>query len=552
MWPFYPFFKKSFILTEASQNTFSIIFYKKKKIAIRKQPKKRGLCMYALTVKEIQDILKKEHLLREVVIEDTWTNTIEQSETLQTTFYTLSYYSKEADASTLFFCKGKDFNKKYLTEAFSKGTRFYVSEKIYDEKDSVGFIVEDVRKALAVLAREFYANPQKKLKVAGITGTKGKTTTTYFLESILQFSTQQKTAVFTSIATTVDGETYEESRLTTPESLELYELMAKAVENEMTHLVMEVSSQAYKLERVYGLEFDIGVFLNISTDHIGPSEHPTFEDYLYCKRQLLLHSAQCVLYRGSDHFNLLKQDAEKSGKPFVYGDKHADSHYYIETSQTDSASFYVVANGEDTLQIEGGYSLSLPGDFNKENALSAIIVAALLGATKKQCQEGIKETSVPGRMETLTQKNGSKVYIDYAHNYISLKRLLEFVRKEHPEGKIITVLGSPGGKGLSRRKDFGKVLSSHTDIAVLTEDDPNFDDPEEIAMEIKSYMNKKKQTEIIGNRTKAIERALQLASSSADVVVLAGKGDMKYSIVKSKWIPYLGDFEVANQFINHE
>lgn len=505
--------------------------------------------MYTLTIKEIQSILKNEHLLREIVTPQTWTNHLEDPDVLASPLKSLSYTSQQTDATTLFFCKGAAFKHEYLTAAVHNGTRFYVSEVVYDEPHTVGFIVHNVRKAMAILAREFYGNPQKKLKLAGITGTKGKTTTAYFLGSILQTFTQNKTALFTSLTNTVDGKTYKEAELTTPESLDLYALMAQAVESGMTHLVMEVSSQAYKLDRVYGLEFDTGVFLNISTDHIGPLEHPTFEDYFYCKRQLVTHSDQIVLYRGTDFFSLIKQDAEESGSLFVYGDKHADSHYYIEPDLSDSTSFSVVANGEDTLEISGPYSLSLPGDFNKENALSAIIVAALLGATKEECYHGIKETYVPGRMETLTQRNGSQIYVDYAHNYISLKRLLEFVRNEHPAGKIVTVLGSPGGKGISRRKDFGEVLSVHTDIAVLTEDDPNFDDPEDIAREIKAHMNTDTPVYIIGDRIKAIEQALSLADSPLDVVVIAGKGDMTTSIVKNKKVPYLGDFQVAKQII---
>src|SRR5699024_1222613 len=149
--------------------------------------------------------------------------------------------------------------------------------------------VSDVRKAMAVIAREFYQWPQNKLKLIGVTGTKGKTTTAYLLKDILQYTTNHKTALLSSIEISVDGKNFVDAHLTTPESLDLYRMMAEAVENGMSHLIMEVSSQAYKLHRVYGLHFDVGFFLNISPDHIGPLEHPSFEDYFYCKRQLLVN-----------------------------------------------------------------------------------------------------------------------------------------------------------------------------------------------------------------------------------------------------------------------
>lgn len=506
--------------------------------------------MYSTTLEEIQDTLQNENLLREVVIDNHWQLRIHDPSTLETVLTDLSYDSMNTGKDTLFFCKGTGFKEHYLTDALQQGTRFYVSEKIYENQHAVGIIVHDVRKAMAVLARNFYGNPQKKLHLVGITGTKGKTTTAYFLESILRLSSRQKTALFSSIANSEDGKNYKEAHLTTPESLDLYQMMAASVRNGMTHLVMEVSSQAYKLHRVYGLHFDVGVFLNISTDHIGPLEHPSFEDYLYCKRQLLVHSDRSVLYRGSMHFDLLKEEAEQAGDVFIYGDQHPESHYYIDDQTHLSSTFLVASTQEDTLEICGEYSLSLPGDFNKENALSAIIVAALLGASKEHCQQGIRDTKVPGRMDVLSSKNRSTIYVDYAHNYISLKRLLEFVRQEHPDGKVITVLGSPGGKGLSRRKDFGEVLSALSDLSILTADDANFDDPADIADDIKSHMVKGALTEFIPDRELAIERAIRMAGSK-DAVVLAGKGDQTYQIIRGEWVPYPGDANVARKELKH-
>ena len=165
----------------------------------------------------------------------------------------------------------------------------------YEVPAQLGIIVTDIKKAMAVLSMAFYDYPQNKLKLIGFTGTKGKTTAAYFTKYILDVATQQKTALLSTMNSTLDGKTFFKSALTTPESLDLYRMMATAVANGMTHFIMEVSSQAYKTNRVYKLFFDVGIFLNITPDHISPIEHPTFDDYFYCKRQLITHSKVIVL-----------------------------------------------------------------------------------------------------------------------------------------------------------------------------------------------------------------------------------------------------------------
>ncbi|MDY5175049.1 Mur ligase family protein, partial [Enterococcus faecium] len=233
----------------------------------------------SFSLEDIRHLLLKEHLLKEFVSTKGWHLDVpEKAEFLQ-----LSYDSRKADASTLFFCKGMNFKEEYLDSAIEQGIQYYVSEQPY-ENSAVGIIVTDIRKAMALLAMAFYDYPQNKLKVIGFTGTKGKTTAAYFTKAILDHTTNKKTALLSTMNTTLDGKTYFKSHLTTPESLDLYRMMAEAVKNGMTHLVMEVSSQAYKTQRVYGLTLDVGIFLNISPDHISPIEHPTFDDYFYCKR----------------------------------------------------------------------------------------------------------------------------------------------------------------------------------------------------------------------------------------------------------------------------
>lgn len=338
----------------------------------------------------------------------------------------------------------------------------------------LAIIVTDIRKALALLSMAFYDYPQEKLKLIGITGTKGKTTVAYFTKQILDLATNKKTALLSTLNTTLDGVTFFKSKLTTPESLDLYRMMAEAVANGMTHLVMEVSSQAYKVARVYGLTFDVGIFLNISPDHIGPIEHPTFEDYFYCKRQLVANSRQVILQHEIDHFDLLQELAEKQMIPVItYGNEAAD----YQVKPLDHPLAFALSSTEDRLELNGEYKILLAGDFNKENAAAALIASALVGADQAAGRQGLAEALVPGRMNLLLKSNGAHIYVDYAHNYLSMKSLLAFAKEQHLNGKLLVITGSTGNKAESRRDGLGQAIGEYADIAVLTSDDPNFEDP---------------------------------------------------------------------------
>ncbi|MTD41928.1 UDP-N-acetylmuramoyl-L-alanyl-D-glutamate--L-lysine ligase [Erwinia sp. CPCC 100877] len=495
----------------------------------------------------IRECLLKEQLLKEFIADDNWTLHLPDSLTNKT-FQTLSYDSRQVNSDTLFFCKGLNFKAEYLEKAVADGLEVYVAEQPYEVNATLGIIVTDIKKAMAVLSMAFYNYPQNKLKLIGFTGTKGKTTAAYFTKFILDHTTNQKTALLSTMNSTLDSKTYFKSQLTTPESLDLYRMMAEAVENQMTHFIMEVSSQAYKTNRVYGLYFDVGIFLNITPDHISPIEHPTFDDYFYCKRQLIAHSKTMIFNRNSDHFQLLKETAELLHIPYlVYGDEQSGADYIYQTASADTLSFSIKAKNE-ALAVSGAYQLRLGGDFNKGNAVSAVLAAALTGATKDDCQRGIAETTVPGRMELLTHSNGAKVYVDYAHNYDSLKNLLSFVKAAHPDGRLIVVIGSTGNKAISRRKDFGKVLSELADIAILTTDDPADEDPAIICQEIAQHITSPIHIETVIDRGEAIAQALAL-SHSADAVVLAGKGADLYQKIHGEDTPYEGDYQIASRLV---
>lgn len=323
--------------------------------------------------------------------------------------------------------------------------------------------------------------------------------------------------------------------LTTPESIDLFDMMNQAVQNDRTHLIMEVSSQSYLVKRVYGLTFDVGVFLNISPDHIGPIEHPSFEDYFYHKRLLMENSRAVIINSDMDHFSVLKEQVEDQDHDF-YGSQFDNQ---IENSKAFSFS----ATGK----LAGDYDIQLIGNFNQENAVAAGLACLRLGASLEDIKKGIAATRVPGRMEVLTQKNGAKVFIDYAHNGDSLKKLINVV-ETHQTGKIALVLGSTGNKGESRRKDFGLLLNQHPEIQVfLTADDPNYEDPMAIADEISSYINH--PVEKIADRQEAIKAAMAITNHELDAVIIAGKGVDCYQIIQGKKESYPGDTAVAENYL---
>ena len=480
-----------------------------------------------IKIETVLNILKKNGLFREIINQGSYYYNYSDVD-----FDSISYDSRKVKERSLFFVKGASFKKEFLLSAISQGLDWYIAEQDYEVGISV-IIVNDIKKAMSLIAMEFYGNPQEELKILAFTGTKGKTTAAYFAYNIL--AQHHRPAMLSTMNTTLDGKTFFKSALTTPESIDLFDMMAQAVHNGRTHLIMEVSSQAYLVKRVYGLTFDVGVFLNISPDHIGPIEHPTFEDYFYHKRLLMKNSRAVVINSDMDHFSVLKEQVEHQDHDF-YGSQSSNQIH-------NSKAFSFSATGK----LAGDYDIQLIGHFNQENAVAAGLACLRLGASLEDIKKGIAATRVPGRMEVLTQKNGAKVFIDYAHNGDSLKKLISVV-ETHQTGKIALVLGSTGNKGENRRKDFGLLLNQHPEIQVfLTADDPNYEDPMAIADEISSYISH--PVEKIADREQAIQAAMSTTNQELDAVIIAGKGADCYQIVKGVKESYPGDAAVAERYL---
>lgn len=482
-----------------------------------------------ITLEKTLDILKNDHNLREIIFHNHYSLDWKENPS----FSKISFDSREADKSTLFFAKGATFKKEYLEQAIENGLTFYVSQVDY-ELDIPAIIVTDIKKAMSLIAMEFYGHPENDLKIIAFTGTKGKTTTAYFAYNILKQT--HRPAMLSTMNTTLDGKTFFKSKLTTPESLDLFKMMATAVQNGMTHLIMEVSSQAYLVERVYGLTFDVGAFLNISPDHIGPIEHPTFEDYFYHKRLLMANSKAVVVNAGMDYFDVVAQQVANTPHDF-YG-KGSDN-----TIENGRAFDFDV-----TGKLAGHYDIQLIGSFNQENAVAAGLACLRLGTSLADIQKGIAQTSVPGRMEVITQTNGAKVFVDYAHNGDSLEKLLSVV-EEHQKGDLHLILGATGNKGESRRADFARVINAHPNLhVILTADDPNYEDPQAIAEEIASQVTRPLDIQV--DREKAISQAMARTNNETDAVIIAGKGADAYQIVNGERTAYSGDLNIAKNYLN--
>ncbi|MCH4171270.1 MAG: UDP-N-acetylmuramoyl-L-alanyl-D-glutamate--2,6-diaminopimelate ligase [Lactobacillus sp.] len=498
-------------------------------------------------------ILKEHHLLKSSAIQ----------RDLDAKMVDITYDSREVKTDALFFCKGDNFRPIYLTMAKDNGAITYVAEQPYPEgKGMNAFIVTNIQKAMALLSAAYFDYPQDDLFVIAFTGTKGKTTSAYFTKGILDITTKHKTALFSTIDRVLGPKPEQrfKSDLTTPESLDLFRDMRQAVDNGMTHLIMEVSSQAYLRNRVFGLTYDVGFFLNISPDHIGPNEHPNFDNYLHCKLQLLINSRKCVINAQTDHFDEVYGAAKATTNPdsiylFAAADYQApqdvEIDFRFESQEADLGTskfiFTPVSTKAQVLGVKGDYQLSLIGDFNESNATAAIIAAAFAGADTEETQAGIVNVKIPGRMDSMTVPGHGVVYVDYAHNYVSMHALLSFLQREYKDPKLIVVVGSPGDKGVSRRPGFAKVLTEFAQEAFLTTDDPGFENPQSIAEQIdKDIDHSKVAVSIILDRHEAIKEAI-LASKPGDVVVLAAKGADAYQKVRGVDTPYETDLVVAKQ-----
>ncbi len=437
----------------------------------------------------------------------------------------ISYNSMEIAENTLFFCKGVHFKEQFLFDALNKGAVAYVSEKKYDT-DAPCILVSDIRKSMYLSANYFYDNVWSKLKLVGITGTKGKSTTAYFIKYIEDeylASLNKKPSAIVSSIDTYDGVINIESHLTTPEPFDLHKHFNNAVNSDIEHFTMEVSSQALKYGRTDGVTFTVGCYLNIGIDHISAIEHPDFEDYFRSKMKIFSQCQTAVVNLDTDRSEDVLKASQNALEVITFSTKNENADVYGYNIRKDGSDTVFTVRTKD---FDRDFTLTIPGLFNVENALCAIAVCCKLGIPENFIYTGLLKARSSGRMEVY--ENADKrvtAIVDYAHNRMSFENLFKSVRQEYPGRKVAIVFGCPGNKALIRRKDLGEISGQYADMIYITEEDPGEEPLQKISREIADFVEAQNgKYKIIDDRGEAISTAINEMGADS-VILITGKGN---------------------------
>lgn len=452
--------------------------------------------------------------------------------------------SRKALENTVFICiAGASVDgHSYAKQAYQNGCRAFIAEHPLDlAPDAVTIIVPDTRIALAAVSDTFFDHPSKKLTLIGITGTKGKTSVTTIASAVLNLA-GLKTATIGTNGIVIDGVTTPTLN-TTPDAYELNRAFAKMVEAGVKCAIIEVSSQALYMKRVFGLEFFIGVFTNLSHDHIGGAEHPDFEHYKNSKAKLFSQCKYGIFNSDDEHYFDVAKNARCICSTFG---TRAPADYLasdIEMSQSGDMSIqFSLKNNGMTFPLQS----CIPGLFSVYNALAVFAIATLLNVPHEKIAEGLKSAYVPGRFEIVGSLPGITTIIDYAHNPLSLKNVLTTLRAFQPK-RIVCLFGCVGGRTKTRREEMGKIASEYADFCILTSDNPDFEPPLEIIADIeKGFANSSCPYRVIADRSEAIRYALE-NSCSGDVIILAGKGHETFQLIEGERVPF-SEKEIVLEF----
>lgn len=438
---------------------------------------------------------------------------------------TVVYDSRKVKNNSLFICiKGAVADgHRFAQKAVEMGATALVVEDDVNAPENITIIkVENSRYALACISAEYFGNPAEHLKVIGITGTKGKTTTTYLVKSILE-NAGHKCGLVGTIETII-GDKVIKANNTTPESYILQSYFKEMVDAGCDCVVMEVSSQGLMLHRTAGFTFEIGIFTNIEPDHIGPNEHKDFDDYIHCKSLLFKQCKYGIVNADDKHADYIIKNADC--KITTYGfSENADLR--AENTELISKKGYLgVAydvKGSMTMRVE----IDLPGKFSVYNSLTAIAICHYFNIDEATICSALKDAKVKGRIEMIKVSDDFTLMIDYAHNAMALESLLTTLREYNPK-RLVCLFGCGGDRSRDRRFSMGEVSGKLADLSVITSDNPRTEDPQAIINDILVGINKTtgKYIEII-DRRKAIEWVIH-NGQPGDIIILAGKGHEDY------------------------
>ena len=438
---------------------------------------------------------------------------------------TLVYDSRKVQKDSVFVCISGSVRDahEFIPDVVKNGAAAVIVEKDVTPVDGVTYIkVEDTRLALAYMSAAYFDYPAKKIKTIGITGTKGKTTTTYMVKSILE-SAGIKTGLIGTIES-LCGDKHTPAANTTPQSYMVQKLFAEMADEGMDAVVMEVSSQALKLHRVSGFTFDIGVFTNLEPDHIGENEHKDFEEYMHCK-SLLFRQCRLGIFNGDDeHLEGIMKGHTCEVETFGYKSINNLVAENVELKKEHGAlgvKYHV--SGLLDFDVE----VNVPGKFSVYNSLTAIAICHHFNVAKEAIKEALCHVSVKGRIEIVPVTKRYTIMIDYAHNAMALESLLTTL-KEYEPGRLVCLFGCGGNRAKSRRYEMGEVSSRLADLTVVTSDNPRNEEPMDIINDILVGVSKADGRYVtIPDRKEAIRYCMENAQAG-DIIVLAGKGHEDY------------------------
>jgi UDP-N-acetylmuramoyl-L-alanyl-D-glutamate--2,6-diaminopimelate ligase len=435
----------------------------------------------------------------------------------------------------------------YIDTAIEKGAKMIIVEKkdIKLEEDITYVYVENIRKNLGIIASNYYNWPQNKIKIIGVTGTNGKTTSTYILENILENTSRIGTTGHRIL------DVNKETTNTTPESIDLIKLLDESVKKGVEYFIMEVSSHALEIGRVEMLQFDSAIYTNLTQDHLD--FHETMENYFQAKNKIfskLRDDSSSAIVNADDFYGIriLQENKSRKNNFMSYSITDKASDIYGEVLEYNNFGMKIKIVYENK---EYTFNSKLVGNYNLSNILSCVGVLVKLGIEMNDIIEKIQKIeSVPGRFQLIENDKRIRVVVDFAHTEDGLINVLQTL-KEMTKNKVITIFGAGGDRDKAKRKKMGIAATKYSDYIIITSDNPRNENPIDIINEIESGLKEvnfpKEKYETIVDREQAIARGIELSREN-DSLLIAGKGHEKYQIIGNEKL-HFDDCEIANKYI---
>lgn len=460
----------------------------------------------------------------------------------------LYYDSRKVTNGSAFIClSGTQVDgHDYIKSAIEKGATTIIIEKDVEVPEDVTVVkLPNTRKNLSLLAINYFDNPASKLTMIGITGTKGKTTTSWMIKNILE-EDGHKTGVIGTMGVFI-GNTHYDTVNTTPESYDIQKYLKEMVDDKVEYAIMEVSSQALKVGRVEGLSFDYGVFTNLTKDHIGEGEHENMEDYIYSKSLLFQKCKHGILNIDDIHYEDMIKNSTCDIHTFG---KNKKANLLIDNIKLLRKEHFIGLELNTKGIIEDTFLVNTPGEFSAYNASSAILTTYLIGCKVENIKKALSKVAVKGRVEIVPVSSKYSVIIDYAHNGVSMQSILETMRAYNPK-RIVSLFGCGGNRSKERRYDMGEISGRLADFTIVTEDNSRYEDINDIMNDIEIGLKKTSGKYIkIPSRKDAIKYAIDNAKEG-DIILLLGKGHETYREINGVR-EHLDEREIIKDILNNK